>query len=52
MIVCEIDDIKLKLDGLVRKDLLISISFFKEGIVFLYKVLDEKFICKEGIVIK
>ena len=34
----EIDDIKSKSDGLSRTDLLASISFFKEGIVFLYKV--------------
>lgn len=40
MIVRELDDIKTKLDGLARKDLLTSISFFKEGIVFLYKVMD------------
>ena len=39
MIVREMDDIKSKLDGLARKDLLTSISIFKEGIVFLYKVL-------------
>lgn len=52
MIVREIDDIKSKLDGLARKDLLTSISLFKEGIVFLYKVLDEKFICKEGTATK
>ena len=48
MIVREIDDIKSKLDGLTRRDLLTSISIFKEGIVFLYKVLDEKFSCKKG----
>jgi len=30
MIVREIDDIKSKLDGLARKDLLTSISIFKE----------------------
>ena len=42
MVVREIDDIKSKLDGLARKDLLTSISFFKEGIVFLYQVLDTK----------
>ena len=48
MIVREIDDIKSKLDGLARKDLLTSVSIFKEGIVFLYEVLDMKFICKEG----
>lgn len=52
MIVREIDDIKSKLDGLARKDLLTSISLFKEGIVFLHKVLDEKFICKEGTATK
>jgi len=40
MIVREMDDIKSKLDGLARKDLLTSISIFKEGIVFLYKVLE------------
>lgn len=28
----EIDDIKSKLDGIPRRDLLASISFFKEGI--------------------
>ena len=38
MIVREIDDIKSKLDGLARKDLLASISFFKEGIELLYVV--------------
>ena len=48
MIAREIDDIKSKLDGLARRDLLTSISIFKEGIVFLYKVLEIKFICKEG----
>ena len=38
LIVCELDDIKAKLDGIARKDLLASISFFKEGLVYLYKV--------------
>ena len=38
LIVRELDDIKLKLDGIARKDLLASISFFKEGLVYLYKV--------------
>lgn len=42
MIVREIDDIKSKLNGLARKDLLTSISFFKEGIVSLYQALDKK----------
>lgn len=41
-IVREIDDIKSKLDGISRKDLVASISFFKEGLVYLYKVLDMK----------
>ena len=41
LIVREIDDIKSKLDGLSRKDLLASISFFKEGIELLYEVFDE-----------
>lgn len=48
MIVREIDDIRSKLDGLSRKDLLTSISIFKEGIVFLYKVLDMKSSGEEG----
>ena len=41
LIVREIDDIKSKLDGLSRKDLVASISFFEEGIGFLYKVFEE-----------
>lgn len=48
MIAREIDDTKSKLDGLARKDLLTSISLFKEGIVLLYKVLDIKYSCKKG----
>lgn len=48
IIVREIDDIKSKLDGLSRKDLLTSISIFKEGIVFLYKVLDMTSSGEEG----
>ena len=38
LIVREIDDTKSKLDGLSRKDLLASISFFEEGIELLYEV--------------
>ena len=38
LIVSELDDIKSKLDGIARKDLLASIGFFKEGLVYLYKV--------------
>ncbi|XP_067025518.1 uncharacterized protein [Acropora muricata] len=38
LIVHELDDIKSKLDGIARKDLLASIGFFKEGLVYLYKV--------------
>ncbi len=41
LIVREIDDIKSKLDGLSRKDLLASISFFEEGIELLYVVFDK-----------
>ena len=41
LIVLEIDDIKSKLDGLARKDLLASISFFKEGIELLYVAFDK-----------
>ena len=41
LIVREIDDIKLQLKGLARKDLLASISFFKEGIELLYDVFDK-----------
>ena len=42
MIVRELDDIKSKLDGLSRKDLLSSIGFFKEGVVYLYQALNNK----------
>ena len=38
LIVKEIDEIKSKLHALSRKDLEASISFFKEGIAFLYEV--------------
>ena len=38
LIARELDDIKSKLDGIARKDLLASIGFFKEGLVYLYKV--------------
>ena len=38
LIVSELDDIKSKLDGIARKDLLASIGYFKEGLVYLYKV--------------
>ena len=41
LIVREIDDIKSKLDGLSRKDLLASISFFEEGIELLYNLFDK-----------
>ena len=47
LIVREINDIKSKLDGLSRKDLVASISFFEEGIVFLYKVFEEERITSE-----
>jgi len=41
VIVREIDDIKSKLDGLSRKDLLASVSFLEEGIELLYEVFDK-----------
>ena len=41
LIVREIDDIKSKLDGLARKDLLASMSFFREGIELLYEVFQK-----------
>ena len=41
LIVREIDQINKKLDGLARKDLLSSISAFKEGIAILFDVFDK-----------
>ena len=41
IIMGEIDDMSSKLDGLSRKDLLASISFFREGIELLYGGFDE-----------
>ena len=41
IIMREIDDMKSKLDGLSRRDLLASISFFREGIELLYGVFEE-----------
>jgi len=41
LIVRELDDIRSKLVGLARKDLLTSISFFKEGIVILYETFEK-----------
>ena len=41
IIMSEIDDMSSKLDGLSRKDLLASISFFREGIELLYEGFDE-----------
>ena len=40
LIVREIDEVQSKLDGLARKDLLASISLFKEGIELLYEVFE------------
>ena len=42
LIVREVDDIKSKLDGIARNDLLASISFYKEGLFYLYKVKPNK----------
>ena len=41
IIMREIDDMKSKLDGLSKKDLLASMSFFREGIELLYEVFEE-----------
>ena len=38
----EIDNVKSKLDAMARKDLGASISFFREGLVFLDKAMDTK----------
>ena len=51
LIVREIDDIKWKLDGLARKDLLASISFFKKGIDLL-SALFTKFSQNFGAIFK
>ena len=40
IVVRELDDIKSKLDGLSRKDLLAGLSFLKEGVTRLYISLD------------
>ena len=42
------DDIKSKLDGQARKDLTASISFLKDGVVHLDKVLDVETAGEEG----
>ena len=41
LIVREIDDVKSKLEGLARKDLLTSISYFRQGVVYLFQLLDK-----------
>lgn len=41
MIIREIEDVKCKLDALARKDLLASMSFFKEGIRLPYVVFEK-----------
>lgn len=50
MIVRELDDVKSKLDGLSRKDLLSSIGFFKEGVVYLYQAMNNTSCGDEGTV--
>ena len=42
LIVREIDDIKSKLDGLARKDLLAAIDAFEAGLEYLYQAIDAK----------
>ena len=41
IIMREIDDLRSKLDGLSRRDLLASISFFREGVELLYEVFED-----------
>ena len=41
IIMREIDDMRSKLDGLSRKDLLASISSFREGVELLYEVFED-----------
>ena len=48
VIIREIDDIKSKLDGLSRTNLLASVSFFEEGIELLYEVFDKARSRSEG----
>ena len=48
IIVRELDDIKSKLDGLSRKDLLASLSFFKEGVTRLYASLETSGVSCDG----
>ena len=49
LIVREIDDVKSKLDGLARKDLLTSISYFKRGVASLLEVLNNAESSKDDI---
>jgi len=42
LIVREIDDIKSKLDGLARKDLLAAIDAFEAGLEYLYQAIDAR----------
>ncbi|KAL9966947.1 hypothetical protein ACROYT_G025095 [Oculina patagonica] len=48
LIVREIDDIKSKLDGLARKDLLTSISYLKRGVAYLFELLNKVESGKDG----
>ena len=49
IIMREIDDVRSKLDGLSRKDLLASISFCREGVELLYEIFeDTRSRCKYG----
>ena len=41
LIVRELDDIKSKLDSIAKKDLLSSVSFFKEGLVLAFEMFNE-----------
>ena len=41
IIMREIEDMSSKLNGLLRKDLLASVSFFREGVELLYEVFED-----------
>ena len=43
----DLDEIKSKLDGFARKDLLASLSFFKEGVTRLYGSLQKSGECRD-----